>query len=91
MQLQVDRNDDGVAYTCKVVHEALQSVSQQTTEVLEVHCKSCLCLNLQLVFCFYFCISFHYFISLLSNFYYLGDFQMFKMIGFIVVGIILMT
>ncbi|KAB5543577.1 hypothetical protein PHYPO_G00080830 [Pangasianodon hypophthalmus] len=37
VQLQVDRNDDGVAYTCKVVHEALRSVPQQTTEVLEVH------------------------------------------------------
>ncbi|XP_053542595.1 cell adhesion molecule 2a isoform X4 [Ictalurus punctatus] len=37
LQLQVDRNDDGVAYTCKVVHEALRAVPQQTTEVLEVH------------------------------------------------------
>ncbi|MCI4388314.1 hypothetical protein PGIGA_G00084260 [Pangasianodon gigas] len=37
VQLQVDRNDDGVAYTCKVVHEALRAVPQQTTEVLEVH------------------------------------------------------
>ncbi|MCJ8742553.1 hypothetical protein PDJAM_G00083350 [Pangasius djambal] len=37
VQLRVDRNDDGVAYTCKVVHEALRSVPQQTTEVLEVH------------------------------------------------------
>ncbi|KAF5904839.1 cell adhesion molecule 2-like isoform X1, partial [Clarias magur] len=37
VQLQVDRNDDGVAYTCKVVHEALRFISQQITEVLEVH------------------------------------------------------
>ncbi|XP_058267790.1 cell adhesion molecule 2a isoform X1 [Hemibagrus wyckioides] len=37
VQLQVDRNDDGVAYTCKVVHEALRAIPQQTTEVLEVH------------------------------------------------------
>ncbi|XP_027006027.1 cell adhesion molecule 2a isoform X3 [Tachysurus fulvidraco] len=37
VQLKVDRNDDGVAYTCKVVHEALRSIQQQATEVLEVH------------------------------------------------------
>ncbi|KAM9455650.1 cell adhesion molecule 2a isoform 2-T2 [Clarias gariepinus] len=37
VQLQVDRNDDGVAYTCKVVHEALRFIPQQITEVLEVH------------------------------------------------------
>ncbi|XP_072515002.1 cell adhesion molecule 2a isoform X2 [Salminus brasiliensis] len=37
LQLQVDRDDDGVAYTCKVDHEALPSTSQQATEVLEVH------------------------------------------------------
>ncbi|KAF7701264.1 cell adhesion molecule 2a isoform X1 [Silurus meridionalis] len=37
VHLQVDRNDDGVAYTCKVVHEALRFIPQQATEVLEVH------------------------------------------------------
>ncbi|KAI4887816.1 hypothetical protein NFI96_023458, partial [Prochilodus magdalenae] len=37
LQLQVDRNDDGVAYTCKVDHVALTSTPQQATEVLEVH------------------------------------------------------
>ncbi|KAL7847195.1 hypothetical protein SRHO_G00221750 [Serrasalmus rhombeus] len=37
LQLQVDRNDDGVAYTCRVDHVALLSTPQQATEVLEVH------------------------------------------------------
>ncbi|KAA0703931.1 Cell adhesion molecule 2 [Triplophysa tibetana] len=37
LRLQVDRNDDGVAYTCKVDHVALTATPQQTTEVLEVH------------------------------------------------------
>ncbi|XP_062870085.1 cell adhesion molecule 2a isoform X2 [Trichomycterus rosablanca] len=37
LQLQVDRNDDGVAYTCKVVHEALPLTQRQVTKVLEVH------------------------------------------------------
>lgn len=40
LQLHVDRNDDGVAYTCKVDHVALTQTPQQTTEVLEVHCES---------------------------------------------------
>uniref|UniRef100_A0A3P8Y2E0 Ig-like domain-containing protein n=1 Tax=Esox lucius TaxID=8010 RepID=A0A3P8Y2E0_ESOLU len=37
LQLLVDRNDDGVAYTCKVDHVALTQTPQQATEVLEVH------------------------------------------------------
>ncbi|XP_061904671.1 cell adhesion molecule 2a isoform X4 [Entelurus aequoreus] len=37
LQLHVDRNDDGVAYTCKVDHEALAQAPQQDTKVLEVH------------------------------------------------------
>ncbi|KAK1800488.1 hypothetical protein P4O66_005707 [Electrophorus voltai] len=37
LQLQVDRNDDGVAYTCRVDHVALPTSPQQATEVLEVH------------------------------------------------------
>ncbi|XP_015197502.1 cell adhesion molecule 2 isoform X2 [Lepisosteus oculatus] len=37
LQLQVDRNDDGVAYTCRVDHVALNTSPQQTTQVLEVH------------------------------------------------------
>ncbi|XP_006800117.1 cell adhesion molecule 2a isoform X1 [Neolamprologus brichardi] len=37
LQLQVDRNDDGVAYTCRVDHVALTQAPQQATEVLEVH------------------------------------------------------
>ncbi|XP_068572002.1 cell adhesion molecule 2a isoform X3 [Cebidichthys violaceus] len=37
LQLHVDRNDDGVAYTCKVDHVALTQTPQQATEVLEVH------------------------------------------------------
>ncbi|XP_076876681.1 cell adhesion molecule 2-like isoform X2 [Brachyhypopomus gauderio] len=37
LQLHVDRNDDGVAYTCRVDHVALPSSPQQATEVLEVH------------------------------------------------------
>lgn len=40
LQLHVDRNDDGVAYTCKVDHVALTQTPQQTTEVLVVHCES---------------------------------------------------
>lgn len=39
LQLYVDRNDDGVAYTCKVDHVALTQTPQQATEVLEVHCE----------------------------------------------------
>lgn len=39
LQLHVDRNDDGVAYTCKVDHVALTQAPQQATEVLEVHCE----------------------------------------------------
>lgn len=39
LQLHVDRNDDGVAYTCKVDHVALTQTPQQATEVLEVHCE----------------------------------------------------
>lgn len=37
VQLQVDRKDDGVAYTCKVDHVALTLTPRQATEVLEVH------------------------------------------------------
>ncbi|XP_061106533.1 cell adhesion molecule 2-like isoform X5 [Conger conger] len=37
LQLQVDRNDDGVAYTCQVDHVSLASAPQQAIEVLEVH------------------------------------------------------
>lgn len=37
--MYVDRNDDGVAYTCKVDHVALAQTPQQATEVLEVHCE----------------------------------------------------
>ncbi|XP_052376101.1 cell adhesion molecule 2-like isoform X4 [Oncorhynchus keta] len=37
LQLLVDRDDDGAAYTCKVDHVALLQTPQQTTEVLEVH------------------------------------------------------
>ncbi|XP_061754567.1 cell adhesion molecule 2a isoform X2 [Nerophis ophidion] len=37
LQLRVDRNDDGVAYTCRVDHEALAQAPQQDTKVLEVH------------------------------------------------------
>ncbi|KAJ8412540.1 hypothetical protein AAFF_G00128760 [Aldrovandia affinis] len=37
LQLQVDRNDDGVAYTCQVDHVSLASSPQQAVEVLEVH------------------------------------------------------
>ena len=39
LQLHVDRDDDGVAYTCKVDHVALTQTPQQATEVLEVHCE----------------------------------------------------
>uniref|UniRef100_A0A4W4H123 Ig-like domain-containing protein n=1 Tax=Electrophorus electricus TaxID=8005 RepID=A0A4W4H123_ELEEL len=37
VRLQVDRNDDGAAYTCSVEHVALNSTPHQVTEVLEVH------------------------------------------------------
>ncbi|KAJ8391461.1 hypothetical protein AAFF_G00089350 [Aldrovandia affinis] len=37
LQLKVDRNEDGVAYTCKVDHVSLTTSSHQVTEVLEVH------------------------------------------------------
>ncbi|XP_030216789.1 cell adhesion molecule 2a isoform X1 [Gadus morhua] len=37
LQLEVNRDDDGVAYTCKVDHVALSHAPQQATEVLEVH------------------------------------------------------
>uniref|UniRef100_A0A8C9RE38 Cell adhesion molecule 2 n=1 Tax=Scleropages formosus TaxID=113540 RepID=A0A8C9RE38_SCLFO len=37
LRLQVDRSDDGVAYTCRVEHVALPASAQQATEVLEVH------------------------------------------------------
>ncbi|XP_035289231.1 cell adhesion molecule 2-like isoform X3 [Anguilla rostrata] len=37
LQLQVDRNDDGVAYTCQVDHVSLASSPRQAIEVLEVH------------------------------------------------------
>uniref|UniRef100_A0A673XKU6 Cell adhesion molecule 2a n=1 Tax=Salmo trutta TaxID=8032 RepID=A0A673XKU6_SALTR len=37
LQLLVDRDDDGAAYTCKVDHAALLQTPQQATEVLEVH------------------------------------------------------
>ncbi|XP_061072263.1 cell adhesion molecule 2-like isoform X3 [Conger conger] len=37
LQLKVDRNDDGVAYTCRVDHVSLTPSSHQVTEVLEVH------------------------------------------------------
>ncbi|XP_055797350.1 cell adhesion molecule 2-like isoform X2 [Salvelinus fontinalis] len=37
LQLLVDRDDDGAAYTCKVDHVALLQTPQQATEVLEVH------------------------------------------------------
>ncbi|XP_059931631.1 cell adhesion molecule 2-like isoform X1 [Gadus macrocephalus] len=36
LQFEVDRRDDGVAYTCSVEHPALER-PYQTTEVLEVH------------------------------------------------------
>lgn len=39
LQLHVDRNDDGVAYTCRVDHVALTQTPQQATQVLEVHCE----------------------------------------------------
>lgn len=39
LQLHVDRNDDGVAYTCRVDHVALVQTPQQATEVLEVQCE----------------------------------------------------
>lgn len=39
IHLQVDRKDDGAAYTCKVEHIALNSTSHQVTEVLEVYCE----------------------------------------------------
>ncbi|XP_030648079.1 cell adhesion molecule 2a [Chanos chanos] len=37
LQLQVDRDDDGVAYTCRVDHVSLASSPQEATEELEVH------------------------------------------------------
>ncbi|XP_034149011.1 cell adhesion molecule 2b isoform X3 [Esox lucius] len=37
LQLQVDRRDDGVAYTCSVEHVSLASNPYQVTEVLQVH------------------------------------------------------
>ncbi|XP_062872615.1 cell adhesion molecule 2b [Trichomycterus rosablanca] len=37
VHLQVDRNDDGAAYTCSVEHISLNSTPHQVTEVLEVH------------------------------------------------------
>ncbi|KAL0972642.1 hypothetical protein UPYG_G00192290 [Umbra pygmaea] len=37
LQLQVDRRDDGVAYTCRVEHVSLSSNPYQVTEVLQVH------------------------------------------------------
>ncbi|KAJ8368575.1 hypothetical protein SKAU_G00086030 [Synaphobranchus kaupii] len=37
LQLKVNRNDDGVAYTCSVDHVSLTPSSHQVTEVLEVH------------------------------------------------------
>ncbi|KAG9348430.1 hypothetical protein JZ751_002165, partial [Albula glossodonta] len=37
LQLEVNRNDDGVAYTCRVDHVSLTTSSHQVTEVLEVH------------------------------------------------------
>ncbi|XP_067254083.1 cell adhesion molecule 2a [Chanodichthys erythropterus] len=37
LRLQVDRQDDGVAYTCRVDHVALTATHEETTQVLEVH------------------------------------------------------
>ncbi|MBN3302912.1 CADM2 protein, partial [Amia calva] len=37
LQLLVDRNDDGVAYTCRVDHISLNSSPQQATQFVEVH------------------------------------------------------
>ncbi|XP_050977564.1 cell adhesion molecule 2a isoform X4 [Labeo rohita] len=37
LQLQVNRHDDGVAYTCRVDHVALTATHEETTQVLEVH------------------------------------------------------
>ncbi|XP_077098912.1 cell adhesion molecule 2a isoform X7 [Siphateles boraxobius] len=37
LRLQVDRQDDGVAYTCRVDHVALTATHEDTTQVLEVH------------------------------------------------------
>lgn len=39
LEFQVDRSEDGVAYTCSVDHVALLAAPQRVTEVLEVHCK----------------------------------------------------
>lgn len=39
LQFEVDRRDDGVAYTCIVEHVSLGSNAYQATEVLEVHCE----------------------------------------------------
>lgn len=38
LQFEVDRRDDGVAYTCSVEHVSLPN-PYMTTEVLEVHCE----------------------------------------------------
>lgn len=38
LQFQVDRRDDGIAYTCSVEHVSLLN-PYMTTEVLEVHCE----------------------------------------------------
>lgn len=38
LHLQVDKGDDGVAYTCSVEHVSLSN-PYMTTEVLEVHCE----------------------------------------------------
>ncbi len=39
LQFQVNRHDDGVAYTCRVDHVALTATHEETTQVLEVHCE----------------------------------------------------
>lgn len=38
LQFQVNKQDDGVAYTCSVEHVSLSN-PYMTTEVLEVHCE----------------------------------------------------
>ncbi|NP_956958.1 cell adhesion molecule 2a precursor [Danio rerio] len=37
LRLHVNRDDDGVAYTCRVDHVALTATHEETTQVLEVH------------------------------------------------------
>ncbi|TRY92198.1 hypothetical protein DNTS_006476 [Danionella cerebrum] len=37
LRLHVNRDDDGVAYTCRVDHVALTATHEETTKVLEVH------------------------------------------------------